>query len=180
MKEYRSSLSRNQVKSLGLKYFVGSEYDNTDLEALSSLSQLIKMAICRGDYDCLISDQEPDESVKVTVLIKFRKEVIKDYMGFDSLRDVLTKTYTDRELSEKLTKWVRSGELINSDGAYNIDVALNHGLVTQGNDNDVMHIVFNTKAPRGLVSDRMSASFINKEREVKKLEDIKDNRNSGD
>lgn len=161
-----NELTREQMKTLGLRYFVGSDRDETDINAIIALKDGLKQAIlpnyahaAKPEYDCVINENE-EGGYHVLLMIPLDSGA----MG-GSLKSILGKTYTFTEINDLLTEWVSSGEIIGVEDVENISVALNSGLSSKGEDGNLLNISFDTKVKKGTVEDRLTAGFLKSEKD---------------
>lgn len=166
-----NELTRNQMKTLGLRYFVGSDRDETDIKAIMALKEGLKQAILpkpdnaiKADYDCVVNENE-DGGYHVLLMIPLDPRA----MG-GSLKSILGKTYTFTEINDLLTEWVSSGEIIGVKDVENISVALNSGLSSKGEDENLLNISFDTKVKKGTVEDRLTAGFLKSEKDKESVD----------
>lgn len=170
-----NKLTRNQMKTLGLRYFVGSDRDETDINAIITLKEGLKQAILPNPlfdtepkYDCVINENE-EGGYHVLLMVPLDSRV----MG-GSLKSILGKTYTFTEINDLLTEWVSSGEIIGVNDVENISVALNSGLSSKGEDENLLNISFDTKVKKGTVEDRLTAGFLKSEKDKESVDVDKD------
>lgn len=171
-----NELTRNQMKTLGLRYFVGSDRDETDIKAIMALKEGLKQAILpkpdnatEPEYDCVVNENE-DGGYHVLLMIPLDPRA----MG-GSLKSILGKTYTFTEINDLLTEWVSSGEIIGVKDVENISVALNSGLSSKGEDENLLNISFDTKVKKGTVEDRLTADILKYEKDDDKIIDVDEN-----
>lgn len=171
-----NELTRNQMKTLGLRYFVGSDRDETDIKAIMALKEGLKQAILpnpeyaiEADYDCVVNENE-DGGYHVLLMTPLDSGA----MG-GSLKSILGKTYTFTEINDLLTEWVSSGEIIGVNDVENISVALNSGLSSKGEDENLLNISFDTKVKKGTVEDRLTADILKYEKDDDKIIDVDEN-----
>lgn len=166
-----NKLTRDQMKTLGLRYFVGSDRDEIDIKAIIALKEGLKQAILpkltyatEPNYDCVINENE-EGGYHVLLMVPLSSRA----MG-GNLKSILGKTYTFTEINDLLTEWVSSGEIIGVKDVENISVALNSGLSSKGEDENLLNISFDTKVKKGTVEDRLTAGFLKSEKDKESVD----------